>query len=141
MFQCSENFSTTVATVSQVVLMDFMMLETENVLLFMQNPSIKERFIIYNRPEVESFRPEVMKFDGLKPKKRMRFAEIMTDVTNVYEWTFLSDAIFTKDTSSKLDKILLLRKRYLPNIDSKNPKSQKKKLENPRMVPLNLFCE
>ena len=93
--------------------MDFMTLETENVPLFMQNLSIKERFIIFNRPEVESFRPEVMKFDDLKPKKRMRFAEIMTDVTNVYEWTFLSDAIFTKGTSSKQDKIPLLRKRYV----------------------------
>ena len=89
---------------------------------------------------MESFRPEVMNFDDLKPKKRMRFAEIMTDVTNVYEWTFLSDAIFTKDTSSKLDKILLLRKRYLPNIDSKNPKSQKNaKIRGGelRMVPLS----
>lgn len=52
MFQCSENFLITVATVSQEVLTGFMMLETENDQRFMPNLSTKEGFAVYNKPEV-----------------------------------------------------------------------------------------
>ena len=52
MFQCSENFSIMVATVSQVVLMGFMTLEIENVQPSMPNLSIKEGLTILNKPEV-----------------------------------------------------------------------------------------
>ena len=52
MFQCSENFLITVATVSQEVLTGFMMLETENDQRFMPNLSTKEGFTVYNKPEV-----------------------------------------------------------------------------------------
>ena len=52
MFQCLANFLITVATASQVVLMGFMMLETENDQRFMPNLSTKEGFTVYNKPEV-----------------------------------------------------------------------------------------
>ena len=52
MFQCSENFSIMVATVSQVELMDFMTLETENARPSMPNLLIKEGFTTYNKPKV-----------------------------------------------------------------------------------------
>ena len=42
----------------------------------------------------------------------MLFAEIMIDVINVFEWTFLSDVIFIKATNLKLDKTLSPRKRF-----------------------------
>ena len=52
MFQCLANFLIMVATASQVVLMGFMMLETENDQRSMPNLSIKEGFTIFNKPEV-----------------------------------------------------------------------------------------
>ena len=109
MFQCLENFSIMVVTVFQGVLTDFMMPETVNDQLFMQNLSTKEWFSSL-KPELRNASPEVEA--KLNLIKRMLFAEIMIDVINVFEWTFQSDVIFIRGTNSKLGKTLLPRKRF-----------------------------